>query len=323
MPNIVRRIVRSAKSRIRRGLKDGRTWALYEAALRLLARRDYEQISIAKFSREAGCSVGAFYGRFRDKNGFLYMVVSSAFHALTDRAARDLDPKHWRGMARDKVVEGIVRHIVTHMSSARAAGATRAALKLATINPEALEPLLEYRAAVADHAVSLLAPRLSFDDAAGAIRVAVQLIFGMVIDTTLSNAGPLRAGSRRMINTLTALTVSYLKLPRTGLAGENNDDDGPEAEPESDSSGSTAEGKSTDEGTGARVEVWDPDMRELVGTEQVALRRRRSRRRKDLVSPPKPLPVENVKDAKPPEPIEADERAAGKGRSGKRRIRRI
>lgn len=323
MPNLIRRIVRSARSRIRRGLKDGRTWALYEAALRLLARRDYELISIAKISREAGCSVGAFYGRFRDKNGFLYMVISSAFHALMENAARDLDPKQWRGVARDKVVEGIVRHIITHMSRARAAGATRAALKLATIKPEALEPLLEYRAAVADHAVALLAPRLSFEDAVGTIRVAVQLIFGMVIDTTLNNAGPLRAGSRRMINTLTALTVSYLKLPRTGLAANSDDDDEPEAGREADSSGSELDGQSTDKRAGGQMEIWDPDMREVVGTEQVSVRRRRSRRRRDSVSAPKPLPVVNVKDFKPPEPIEADERATEKGRGGKRRIRRI
>ncbi len=324
MPNLIRRMVRGPKSRIKQGLRDGRTWALYEAALRRLASKDYEQVSIAEIARGAGCSVGAFYGRFGDKNAFLSMVISSAFHSLRTAADRDLDPKQWRGIAREKVVEAIVRHVVTNMSSPKQAGVTRAALKLAMIKPDALEPLQEYRASVSDHAVALLAPRLSFSDAQGPIRTAMQLIFGTVIDSTLQNAGPLRAGSRRMINTLTTLTVSYVKLPRKGLSPENGDGDNDETAEQAGPAGSRAEGQLADEQAADRIETWDPDQRKAIGTVPViSSSRRRSRRSRDSGTPPKPLPVENPKRVKPPEQPKINEGGTGTARSGKRRLRRI
>ncbi|HVB79575.1 MAG TPA: TetR/AcrR family transcriptional regulator [Candidatus Binataceae bacterium] len=324
MPNIVRKIVRTARSRNKSGLRDGRTWALYEAALRRLASKDYEQISIAEIARGAGCSIGAFYGRFGDKNAFLHMVISSAFRTLRTAADRDLAPKQWRGVAREKVVEGVVRHVVTNMSSPKQAGVTRAALKLATIKPSALEPLQEYRANVSDHAVALLAPRLSFSDAQGSIRVAVQLIFGTVIDSTLQHAGPLRVGSRRMINTMTALTVSYLKLPRKGLFAESGDHDGDETAEECESAGAGAEEQSADEQGAGQTDTWDPDQRKVIGTARlITSSRRRSRRSRDSDAPPKPLPIENPKHVKPPEPPRVNEGGTGAARSGKPRLRRI
>ncbi len=94
---LIHKVVRRAHSRIRQGLRDGRIWALYDAVLRRLATKDYEQISISELARGAGCSVGAFYSRFRDKDLFLRMVTVSAFRALTDDAKRELDPNKWRG----------------------------------------------------------------------------------------------------------------------------------------------------------------------------------------------------------------------------------
>src|SRR5487761_81119 len=306
MPNIIRKVVRGARSRIRQGLRDGRTWALYDAALRRLATKDYERISIAELARGAGCSVGAFYSRFRNKDAFLRMVSASAFRTLTDDAKRELDPKQWRGASRAKIVDGIVRHIANRMSRGRAAGVTRATLKLAMSKPDALEPFINYRASVADCAVALLMPRLSFDDAAGSVRIAVQMVFGIVTDATLQNAGPLRAGSRRMVNSLSALMTSYLRLPANRRAPDGDDEDDEAKEPE----GHDAElPEDADPDSTVRMEKWDPDTRSAVGT-VIASRptRRRSRRNQHSEPAPKPLPLENPKRFKPPEPLKANEK---------------
>jgi len=322
MPKLIRRMVRSAKRRIERGLRDRRTWALYTAALQRLASKDYERLSIAEIVRGAGCSVGAFYSRFSDKNAFLYMVISSSFDTLRSAGDRDLDPKPWRGVAREKVVEGIVRHVVTRMSNPTEAGTTRAALKLATMKPEALKPLHEYRASVADHAVTLLASRLSLSDAQGSIREAVQLIFSMVIDSTLQDTGPLRAGSRRMINALTGLTVSYLKMPRQGLSADNDDDD--EAAKGTASADTAAKGQTVNEPGEGQIDSRGPDLQKVIGTDRVILKsRRRSRRRRHSNPPPTPFPVKNPRHVKPPGPKEAGKREARKGQGRKRRLHRI
>ena len=228
MPNLVQRLVASTKRRAsrdaRRGQRGRRTEALHDAALRLLAKHDYETISIAAIGREAGCSIGAFYGRFPDKIAFLQSVISVAFRTLTVEADHDLDPARWRGVSRIKAVTGLVRHVVLQLSRDQAAGATRAALKLATIKPEALEPLLQFRTAITGHAVALLAPRPSPDGATAAVRTAVQLIFATVIDGVLQNAGPLRPGSPQMVDTLSDLVTLSLKLPHRGSAEDRDDE---------------------------------------------------------------------------------------------------
>ncbi|HTO67666.1 MAG TPA: TetR/AcrR family transcriptional regulator [Bradyrhizobium sp.] len=227
MPSLMLRLIRSPKRRISRSGQHGRierrVEALYDAALRLLSRHDYESVSVAAIAREAGCSVGAFYGRFPDKTAFLQSVISVAFRTLTDQATHDLDPARWGGIPKRRVVAGLVRHIVLNMSRDQVAGATRAALKLATIKPAALEPLLEYRATVADHVVALFAPRPSPGGGATAVRTAVQLVFAATIDALRQKAGPLRLGSRQMIDTLGDLIALYLNRPHRAVAEKSED----------------------------------------------------------------------------------------------------
>jgi len=227
MPNFLLRFIGSPKRRSSRGTPRGqrerRSEALYDAALRLLARHDYETVSVAAIAREAHCSVGAFYGRFPDKTAFLQSMISMAFQTLTVQAIHTLDPAHWRGIARRTTVTALVRHIVLHMSRDQVAGATRAALKLATIKPEVLEPLLKYRATVADQAVALLAPRPSPRGAAVAVQTAVQLVFAVIIDALQQKAGPLRLGSAKMVDTLDDLIIPYLNRTHRPAAVDGGD----------------------------------------------------------------------------------------------------
>src|SRR5258708_33707769 len=100
MVGFFQKLVRNAKGRVKRRQRERRSEALYDAALRLLAKHDYEKISIATIDRDARCSVGAFYSRFHDKNAFLPSVISAAFHTLTVGAANDLAAERWRGASR-------------------------------------------------------------------------------------------------------------------------------------------------------------------------------------------------------------------------------
>ena len=121
------------KRRRRRRRPDGRMHQLTDAGLRLLALNDYDAISMARFAREAGCSVGTLYTRFSDKESFLYQTVASEFRTLSDRARLSIDNGNWRGRSLAFVVSQIVDHLVTNMSSPRAAGAIRAVSKLGTV----------------------------------------------------------------------------------------------------------------------------------------------------------------------------------------------
>ncbi len=59
-----------------------------EAAMQLLRKKTYAELSVAELAREAGRSVGVFYQRFGSKDDFLYVLLSTYFHnALEWRAA--------------------------------------------------------------------------------------------------------------------------------------------------------------------------------------------------------------------------------------------
>ena len=223
MPSLIRRLIAGGKRRARRDRRGQRTEALYDAALRLLATHDYERISIAAIAREAGCSVGAFYGRFLDKNAFLHAVISSAFRALMAESTHDLAKERWHESSRAETISGLVHHVVTQLSRDQAAGALRAAVKLATVRPAAAEPLVEYRAAVADRAVALLVPRPSPAGSVQAVRTAVQVVFATVIDATLESADPNHPGRRQMIEALTDLTTAYLRQAQKGSGAADSE----------------------------------------------------------------------------------------------------
>jgi AcrR family transcriptional regulator len=52
---------------------------ILDAAADLLEERLFEEISIAEIVEQAGCSVGAFYGRFKDKNSLLMALDERHF----------------------------------------------------------------------------------------------------------------------------------------------------------------------------------------------------------------------------------------------------
>src|SRR4249920_1960197 len=49
---------------------------LIKAGQRLVAKRDFDQMSVADIAEAAGCSVGAFYQRFRDKDAFFGALIA-------------------------------------------------------------------------------------------------------------------------------------------------------------------------------------------------------------------------------------------------------
>src|SRR5215469_9038131 len=67
-------LVRPAKQARSRATRD----RLLETGRELLARGAFEETHIADLVRNAGCSVGAFYQRFPDKDAFLTVLIETA-----------------------------------------------------------------------------------------------------------------------------------------------------------------------------------------------------------------------------------------------------
>src|SRR6478736_1306527 len=60
---------------------------LLRAGQALIAKRDFDSMSVAEIAEAAGCSVGAFYQRFRDKGAFFGALVA---HYVSEAQATTL-----------------------------------------------------------------------------------------------------------------------------------------------------------------------------------------------------------------------------------------
>jgi AcrR family transcriptional regulator len=249
--------------------KDGRGKALEDAGMRLLARYDYDQVSMAQIAREAGCSVGAFYGRYRNKEAYLCNLVGSAFHTLTQYAREDLRESPDRSRSAQFIARMIVDHVVSRMTADKVAGVVRATMKLATVKPLAIESFENYRESVAIWAIALLA-QTSNTSPPRQIRAAVQIVIATVTDAILQKKpGPLVVDSPALNKALYAVLAGYLGLgPQLRWArDDDSEDDGPVAAVKG-----TEEPSTLPEG---HVALYDPDMRTFQGTALLGTERTR------------------------------------------------
>jgi AcrR family transcriptional regulator len=242
-------------SRRRRG-PDGKFHGIIDAGIRLLARKDYEAISMARIAREAGCSVGALYARFPEKNSYLYHLIASAYRTMAHRAETELEAQPSGHMPLPSLVRHVVGHIVGTMTDARAAGVIRATIKLSTVKPITIELFEDYRKEVTRSAVAVLSPRIR-GNSTGAIRLGMQIVLATVTDAILQpHPGPMAAGTKRMKDALAQVMLGYLGGSKSGSwAGEEAD-----GEDETETALEPDEPEKDDTPTDANA-VYDPELR--------------------------------------------------------------
>ena len=90
---LLKTVQKSRKNR--RNAQSGKSGALIEAGMRLLAQKDYDSISMAQIAREAGCSIGAVYSRYTDKEEYLYRLTALGLRNMESRANLALAKAGW------------------------------------------------------------------------------------------------------------------------------------------------------------------------------------------------------------------------------------
>ena len=85
---------------------------LLDAAEQLVADKGFDDTPVAEVARRAGSSVGAFYSRFRDKDGLLHALYERWLEEATATADAALDPERWEGATIVEIVSSVVRFLV-------------------------------------------------------------------------------------------------------------------------------------------------------------------------------------------------------------------
>lgn len=87
--------------------------SMLEAAETLLEQKSWQALTIQDVVSAAGCSVGAFYGRFKDKDGLLHALDERYFERLADLLQVALLQTDWSKLELVETVHRLARLVVT------------------------------------------------------------------------------------------------------------------------------------------------------------------------------------------------------------------
>ena len=182
---------------------------LLAAAERVFEAKGYEGSRIADIAKAAGCSVGAVYVRFKDKEALFNGIVAEFAAESAANLASAADDPHSKAPA--SLIRAFIRDTAAQFAAHR--GMFRAILERGFGDPDALAPIMAIRGKLEDvlEEALLKAPRKP-KDARLSVRVATQMIFGFLVSATINPFAPAREAGPRAVAELETAILRYLEL---------------------------------------------------------------------------------------------------------------
>jgi AcrR family transcriptional regulator len=187
--------------------------ALLEAGRRLLDTQDLGTLSVAQLTRDAGMAVGSFYSRFEDKDAWFAELLRVTGDEVLRETQALLAGARWERAGQQRKALLIVRHIVaihrTHRGIFRAAHFDSARSRLYW--PQ----LHAYGQRIADAVCRALDGQMQHVPPAQRRRrvgIALQVVFGTLINAVLHDPGPLRLNDARIERELSCVFLGVLGI---------------------------------------------------------------------------------------------------------------
>ncbi len=184
---------------------------LLRAGLALIEERGLDDIAVADIARRAGCSVGVFYERFRNKDGFFAAMLD----VVVTETRRDFEALAAAAPPEAPDIRDALRPYMAFTVAffRTRPGLLRAALRRSMDEPEVWTPLRQLALDIRARFIALLGRRPDLaarGDLEHSIAVILQIVFGALINTIATGARPLAIDDPAMVEELTTLLVVYL-----------------------------------------------------------------------------------------------------------------
>ena len=186
---------------------------LLKAGQRLITKRDFDSMSVADIAGAAGCSVGAFYQRFRDKEAFFGALVA---HYVNEARAATL------GLYAEQANDDVIAELVAATTARfrKYTGLVRTAIRRRMDHPAIWEPIRLHGHFAADQFIAWLekcnARGLTREETLS-VRFAFQVLLGTLNNAVVNQPGPLELADaefqRQLERAFRLVPVSYTHLP--------------------------------------------------------------------------------------------------------------
>jgi AcrR family transcriptional regulator len=174
---------------------------LLDAAEAVFAAKGYNGAKISDIAEEAGCSVGAVYFRFKDKDA-LFFAIAEEF--IEDSRA-GLEGVFDVNTSREQIVRNFVIGSAANFRKHR--GLFRAIVERGFDHPLAMKAIFGFR----DRFAAALEKSLRIENGSAInIRAMTQMIYGFLIVGILNKEAPTQINDARAVNALADACVAYL-----------------------------------------------------------------------------------------------------------------
>jgi AcrR family transcriptional regulator len=178
---------------------------LLAAAEKVFADKGYEGTRISEIADAAGCSVGAVYFRFKDKDALFQAIAEDFTHA-----ARQMMPALTDGESPEDIVRNCVVRTAQNFREHR--GLFRAIVERGFGQPQFTKSIFDFR----DEAATLIETALrnagiKRRDLGLSVRVMMQMLHGFLLAATLNPRAPAPIGDAHVIDELAKACIAYLE----------------------------------------------------------------------------------------------------------------
>ncbi|MFB9268845.1 TetR/AcrR family transcriptional regulator [Bradyrhizobium erythrophlei] len=163
--------------------------ALVGAGRKLCEIKSFDDLSVAEIAAAAQCSVGSFYSRFADKDGFFRALINDVVDRDSAFMHSPLDcAEH---LSTEEILADAIATTLKAYRKRR--GLIRAAIRRSMTDPTVWEPFRLHGQAIADRLVARLLPRFPNDpDIERRTRFACQMLYGTLNNAVLIAPGPIQ-----------------------------------------------------------------------------------------------------------------------------------
>jgi AcrR family transcriptional regulator len=171
------------------------------AAEEMFASKGYDGARLSDIAEVAGCSVGAVYFRFKDKDALFSAIAESFRDEARTGVSRLLE--NAEGLAPAAVIRTFVTAGAARLS--RHKGLFRAIVERGLDHPDAMDTIFRFR----DELAVALETALKAKNAGFKVRVMTQMIYGFLITGVLNKRSPTKIEDSRAIAELGTACVAY------------------------------------------------------------------------------------------------------------------
>ena len=186
---------------------------LLDTGTRLLAAGGFDAVSIAQIAAEAGCSVGAFYQRFQNKQAYFEFLLDRVIDEVRDSAERALTPEAVAGLGLADTVALCVGHHAQVIRSNE--GLIRAALAYSLHGSNDWQPIGTVGAWLNSHYCDLILRKCRGRDKVQARKqlvVGLGIISGYLVNSVAHEHVVMPLHHPDMTHWLSAMVMASLKV---------------------------------------------------------------------------------------------------------------